>query len=98
RQGAELGAREDVVSRRMTALDVVELLLLVDVDEQPALDRLEEARSIHLEGREDDVAVGEDDGRAEGARVLERVERAGEEPVREWIVHEVGGEDRKSVV
>jgi hypothetical protein len=95
-QDPDLVVHEHVVGRRMAALDVVELLLLVDVDEHAALDRLEQARSIHLERLEDHVAVREDDGRAERAGVLERIERAGEEAVRERVVHEIGG-DREQV-
>src|SRR5437016_14197406 len=85
-QYPNLVVHEHVVRRRMAALDVVELLLLVDVDEHAALDRLEQTRAMHLERLEDHVAVREDDGRAEGADVLERVERAGEGAVRGWIV------------
>src|SRR5215470_11738398 len=80
----------------MPELDVVELLLLVDVDEHSPLDRLEQTGALHLERLEDDIAVGQDHRRAESADVLERIERAREEPVRERIIDEVG-RDRKQV-
>src|SRR5581483_4684154 len=79
-----------VVPRGVPPLDVVELRLLVDVDEDATLDGFEQPRSRDLERLEDDVAIGEDDRRSERPHVLERLERTGEEPVRERVVHEVG--------
>ena len=60
-QDAELVVDQDVVLGRVAPLDVVELLLLVDVDQDVAVDGLEQARAMDLARLEDDVAVGEDD-------------------------------------
>ena len=78
----------DVVLRRVAPLDVVELLLLVDVDQDVAVDGVEQPRALDLARLEDDVAVREDHRRAPGARMLDDVERLGKEPVGEGIVDE----------
>src|SRR5262249_15025105 len=72
----------------MALLDVIELLLLVDVDEHAAFDDLAETRALDLARLEDDVAIREDDGRAEAGGVLDRVDRARIEPVCERVVHQ----------
>src|SRR5207253_322771 len=91
-QDAELVVDEHVVVRGEARLDVVELPLLVDVDQDAAVDRVEEPRALDLARLEDDIAVGQDDGRTERREMLEHVERAREEPVREGIVHEERGD------
>src|SRR5262249_6835658 len=93
-RGAEprLVVDEDVVLGWKARLDVVQLQLLVHVDQDVALDRLEQARVLHLERLEHDVPVGEDGGRAPRARVLDCVERAGEESVGERVAQEKHGD------
>ena len=55
--------------------DDVEHLFLVDEDEDPVGDRGAQPRALDLARLEDDVAVGEDHGRAETAEARDDVER-----------------------
>ena len=70
-QDAQLVVDQHVVTGRVALLDVVQLLLLVDVDEHAAFDRLEEPGALDLARLEDHVAVGQDDRRSPGAEVLD---------------------------
>src|SRR5262249_42637125 len=89
---ARLVVHEDVMVRREAGLDVSKPQLLVDVDQDVSLDRLEQARVLHLERLEHDVAVREDGGRSPGPRVLDGVQRAWEEPVGERVAQQEGGD------
>src|SRR5512140_783157 len=91
RQDAELVVDHDVMAGRVALLDVVEHLLLVDVDEDPALDRVPQSRSLDLARLEDHVAVGQDDRGPPLAKMPEHVECPRIEPVRKRIVHEERG-------
>ena len=64
----------------------------MDVDEDVALDRLEQPGVLHLERLEHDVAVGEDGDRSPRPRVLDRVQRPREEPVGEGVTQEEHGD------
>ena len=57
-----LSSISDIVIGRVETLDIVKLLLLVDVDEDAAVERVPEAGSFHLARLEHGIAVGEDDG------------------------------------
>jgi len=90
RQNAELVVHQHVVLRGEPLRHVVQLSLLVDVDNDSPLDRSAQPGPLDLARLEDDVAVGEDDGRAEPCKVLQHVERAREEAIGEGIVHQEG--------
>src|SRR5262249_8345164 len=66
-----------VVLRRVAALDVLQRLLLVDVDQDVAIHRLEDARTLDFSGLEDHISVREDDRRTPSAEPLQDVERPG---------------------
>jgi hypothetical protein len=72
--------------------DVGELLFLVDVDEDAAFEGFPEAAALDLAGLEDDVAVGEDDGSAPLADVLDDIEREWVEARGEGVIDEEAGE------
>ena len=56
-QNTQFVVHQDVVLGRVTALDVIQRLLFMDVDEHMALHRLEDAGALHLARLEDHVAV-----------------------------------------
>ena len=70
----------------ISALDVVQGVLLVDVDQNPIVDSLGEARTLDLARLEDGIAVGQNDGRSPFAQVFQNVERTGIEAVGERII------------
>ena len=76
-QDAQLVVHQDVVSGRVTLLDVVQLLLLMDVDQHAAFDGLVQPGTLDLARLEDHVAVGQDDRRPPGLELLDHVQRAG---------------------
>ena len=76
---------------RIAPLDVVELLLLVDVDQNVAGNRVEKPGAVDLARLKHDVAVRQNHRGAQAARVLDHVQRVGEEPVRERVVDEERG-------
>ncbi len=82
---------EHVPLGRKAALDVVELLLLVNVDEH-GVDDVADAGLDCLSGLEDGVAVGEDDRGPEIAQSDQHLERARIEAIRERILEQVLGE------
>ena len=86
RENPQLVVNEDVVRRGIEPLDVVELLLLVDEDQDPVLERAPNARPFDLARLKDSVAVRQDDRAAPLAEALYRVERPGIEPIGERIV------------
>src|SRR5262245_16978203 len=88
REDAELVVHEDIVSRRIPALDVVEFFLLVAVHEHRVRGS-GNARSRGLPGLEDGIAVGEDDDLAPGAQPRECLERAGIQTLGVRIFEEV---------
>src|SRR5262249_43531817 len=63
--------------------------LFVDVNQDVAVNSLEQARAVDFAGLEDDVAVGEDDDRAPLFEVVDDVEGGWVEPIGERIVNEV---------
>ena len=67
-QDTELVVHQHVVLRGEAGRHVVQLPLLVDVDQDPVLDRGAQSRALDLAGLEHHVAVGEDHSRAERSR------------------------------
>src|SRR5262245_29558118 len=76
REDAEFVVHEDIVSRQIPALDVVELFFLVAVHEY-GIRGTRNARSRGLPGLEDGIAVREDDDLTPSTQPRECVERAG---------------------
>ena len=86
RQDAKLVVDQHVALRRIEALDVVELLLLVDVDEDLAVERLPQAGPLDLARLENGVAVRQHHRPAPLPNVPDGVQRPGVKPVGERIV------------
>src|SRR5919205_3591132 len=80
RQNPQLVVHQHVMLRRVTALYVCQLLLLMNVYEYVPADRLEETRALNLSRLKDHVAVGKDDHRAPLLAALQHVQRIGQEP------------------
>jgi hypothetical protein len=89
-QDPQLVVHEHVVLGGVVPGDVVQFLLLVDVDEHLAADRLADAGALDLAWLKDDVAVRQDDRRPPVLEPLQHVQRAGKQAVREGVVHQVG--------
>ena len=87
RKNTRLVVDHDVMARRVVPLNVGQHLLLVDVDENPAFDRIPQARSFHFARLEDHVSIGQDGRFPKGAGVFEGVERTRVQPVGKRIVH-----------
>src|SRR5690242_5821662 len=73
---------------RVTALDVIQRLFLVNINEHLAVDSFENARAFDLTRLKYHIAVRENDRRPPCAEALEDVEGAGIETVGERIVHQ----------
>ena len=89
-EDAQLVVDENIVVCRIAPLDVVQRLLLVDVDQHIAVDRLGNAGSLDLARLEDDVAVGQDHRRAEAAQPPQGRKGVRVQPIGERIVQEIG--------
>ena len=87
-EDAKLVVDDHVVLGRVVALDVVEFVLLVDVDENVTLDRSPRPRSVDLARLENHVSVGENHCLCELVQAI-GVERAGIEAFRERILDEI---------
>ncbi len=61
---AQLVIHHHVVRRRIAPLDIGQRLLLMDVHQYSALDRVPYSRALNLARLEDHVAIGQDHGRA----------------------------------
>ena len=85
-QDAQLVVDQHIVLGRVAFFDVLQLLLLVNVDQHPALDGLEQAGAKHLARLKNHVAVGENDGRPQLANVFDRVHGAGKEAVGKRVI------------
>src|SRR5271166_1068821 len=85
-QNAQLVVDQHVATGGIEPLDRVKLLLLVNEDENLAVERAPQTRSLDLARLEDGVAVGQDHDAAPLAHVADRLQRAGIEPLGERIV------------
>jgi hypothetical protein len=86
REDALLVVDHHVAARRKVVGDDVEHAFLVDEDQDPVVDRGAQPRALELARLEDDVAVGQDHGRAVTAELRDDVQCARVEPLCERIV------------
>src|SRR5450755_320224 len=87
-QNAQLVVHHDVMFSWVVLRDGIEHLLLVNIDQHPALDRVPETRTLHLAWLEHHVAIGQDDRLTELAQMPDDVEHCRIEALLEWIVHQ----------
>src|SRR5262249_25572270 len=91
RQNARFVVDQDIMTRRVAALDILELLFFVDVDQHIALDRLGDPRALDLAWLKDDVAVGQYYRPPPAAEAFEHIEGPGVEAIGERVVDQVRG-------
>ena len=87
-ENPHLVVNQHVMVRWIALLHVVEFLFLVDVDHHLSVDGFAQSRALNLERLKNHVAVGQDRRLAVLFVLLDHVERAGEQPVREMVVHQ----------
>src|SRR5262249_24513029 len=75
-EDAQLVVDERIARGRIPALDIVQGVLLVDIDEHVSADRLGYASVLDLAWLEDDIPVGENDGRPHLAKMPQHIEGA----------------------
>src|SRR5215467_16328325 len=85
-EDTQLVIDHDVVCGRKTPLDVGQHLLLVQVDQYTPLDRVPQARALHLARLKNHVTVGDNDRRTKTATTCKRRKRPRVETARERIV------------
>ena len=86
RQQPHLVVDHDVMARRMLTLNRFKHLLLVNVDQHAATDRIPQARTLNLARLEYHVTVGEDHRRAEPAEVGNDLKRTRIKSLGEGVV------------
>src|SRR6266446_6418672 len=95
-KNSELVIDQDVMLGGVTADDIIQLLLLMDIYEDPAVEGFEQPGAMDFLRLEDHVAIRQDYGAAELLASFDYVKRVGKEPVGEGIIHQVMG-DRQDV-
>ena len=60
-KNAQLVVYNNIMPGRVVALNVIQHLLLVHIDENAAFDHIPQARSLHFTRLEDHVSIGQDD-------------------------------------
>lgn len=88
-QDANLVVDEDIPLGGIAAFDVGKLVFLVNVNEDVAADRLEQARTLDLARLKYNVAIGEDHHFPQRAAVFNNVERIRKQAVSERIVDQI---------
>ena len=56
-QDPQFVVNQHILFRRKPALDIIQLLLLVDVDQHPVIDFAPQSGTLHLAGLENRVAI-----------------------------------------
>ena len=74
RQNPQLVIDQHIVVGGISPHHVVELLLLVDINEDVAVDGFLQPRALDLAGLKDRIAVREDHRRSPGVEALEHIE------------------------
>src|ERR1700730_5228271 len=88
-QNSRFVVHQDVVSRGVALLDIIQFLLLVDVYQHVSLDGLKDTGALDLARLEDDVAVGQDHRPRPAAEPLKNVERSRVQPIGKRVIHQV---------
>src|SRR4030095_782653 len=85
-QYAQLVVHQDIVLSRVTPLDIIQRLFLVDVNQHVTLYRFEDAGAFDLARLKDHVAVRQDDRLSPRAKFFQHVERSGIQTIGEGVV------------
>jgi len=90
-EDTQLVVHQHVVLSGVAMFNVLERLLLVNIDEDIALDGFKDSGALHLARLEYHVAICENDCLAPFAESFQHLERPGVKPIRKWIINQVVG-------
>ena len=91
RQDAQLVIDDHVMVGRIAPLDIIQGFFLMDIDQHMSIHSIGQTCAFDFAGLEDDIAVGQDDSWSKAAQPLQYRDGAGEQLLRERIIHEKGG-------